>query len=141
MKAKIKVEKEFDIKVLMVNANVRYWEDSEINGENDTENGENIPCKEGSSWKPVIDVETGQILNWEIGKNASIHYKVVDEGTYELVDEDNSVIVGIYQDYVPRAMCPKENGYGDYIIMDIDENGYIQDWKFSEYHLEDFICD
>jgi hypothetical protein len=25
-------------------------------------------------------------------------------------------------------MYPKENGYGDYIIMDVDENGMIQDW-------------
>lgn len=33
--------------------------------------------------------------------------------------------------YVIDMMCPKENGYGDYIIMDIDENGIIQDWKPS----------
>lgn len=26
-------------------------------------------------------------------------------------------------------MCPKENGYGDYIIMNIDENGFIQGWE------------
>lgn len=32
---KLKVEKEFDIKTLVVSANVRYWEDSTINGVED----------------------------------------------------------------------------------------------------------
>lgn len=26
-------------------------------------------------------------------------------------------------------MCPADEGYGDYIIMNIDENGFIQGWK------------
>lgn len=26
-------------------------------------------------------------------------------------------------------MSPKENGYGDYIIMDVDENGVIEYWN------------
>ena len=33
-----------------------------------------------------------------------------------------------YEGYAPEFMCPKDRGYGDYIIMDIDENDYIQDW-------------
>ena len=28
-------------------------------------------------------------------------------------------------------MCPNEPGYGDYIIMGIDENGNIQDWDIE----------
>jgi hypothetical protein len=35
-------------------------------------------------------------------------------------------------------MRPKENGYGDYIVMDIDENGQIQKWTSN---LKDFIED
>jgi hypothetical protein len=35
-------------------------------------------------------------------------------------------------------MCPKENGYGDYVIMDIDKDGKILNWKPN---LEDFIYD
>ena len=26
-------------------------------------------------------------------------------------------------------MCPADDGYGDYIIMNIDENGFIQGWN------------
>ena len=26
-------------------------------------------------------------------------------------------------------MCINDNGYGDYIIMTVDENGVIEDWK------------
>jgi hypothetical protein len=32
-------------------------------------------------------------------------------------------------------MCPKENGYGDYVIMDIDSEGKIINWKVD---LSDF---
>jgi len=36
-------------------------------------------------------------------------------------------------------MCPKDSGYGDYIIMDIDKNGFIQNWSadFTEFQEED----
>ena len=37
--------------------------------------------------------------------------------------------------YVPDTLCPKEKGYGDYIVMDIDENGMIEDWDFD---IDDF---
>lgn len=78
MKIKIKVEKEFDICTLQVKADVRYWEDSEINGENDSKDGDNVPCKVNGNWCPEIDIEIGKILNWEQGKTAEIHYMVAD---------------------------------------------------------------
>lgn len=49
MKVKIKIEKEVEVTTLQVKAGVRYW-DSEVNGEPDTENGENVPCKNGELW-------------------------------------------------------------------------------------------
>ena len=61
-----------------VKAQIRYWEDTEVNGIDDTENGDNIPCKQGELWCPVINVATGIIENWEIGKTAKVHYKVAD---------------------------------------------------------------
>lgn len=123
-------------KKIMLKAYVRYWEDSTINGVEDTESGENIPCKTGENWCPLINVETGIIENWEIGKTASIHYKVVDCCGWELLDENNSVISSQEDGYVPRTLSPAENGYGDYIIMNIDEKGKIEKWKFN---IDDFI--
>jgi len=127
MKIKLAVEKDFEVKYLQVEAYVRYWEDSVVNGEEDV-TGSLIPCREGDAWKPLIDIENGVILNWVIGKTADIHYKVCDEGTYTLLDECKNAIIS-KEGYVPKIMCPKREGYGDYIIMDIDENGQISDWE------------
>lgn len=131
MKFVIKLEKEVDFKVLNVKANVRYWNDSEVNGEADTENGDNIPCKIGDLWCPEIDIETGKILNWKEGVSAEIHYKVVDGLAYEIKDDSGNVVLSAEDGYVPNTLSPKEIGYGDYIIMDIDESGQIQDWEFD----------
>lgn len=62
------------------------------------------------------------------GFNADVHYKVCDDFQCDILDKDMDVIES-YDGYVPKVMCPKDNGYGDYIIMDIDENGFIQGWN------------
>jgi len=137
MKVHIKTTKEVEIKTLVIHANVRYWEDATINGESD-EDGNIIPCKDGNLWKPIIDIDSGIIQNWDKGNKASIHFKVCDEGSYYLQDEEGNIILSIEANYVPRIACPKENGYGDYIIMDIDENGQIARW---DPNIEDFLDD
>lgn len=128
MKIQINISKEFDAKYLRAKRGVRFWEDASVNGVEDTEDGGNIPCKEGDYWCPLIDIDAGQILNWEKGKTASIHYKVCDDGTYFLLDAEKNEIKEI-NGYVPDVMCPAGKGYGDYVIMEIDENGFIQNWK------------
>lgn len=148
MKITMKVEREFDVKLLKVDAGVRYWDDAKVNGEYDTncEDSENpngsptIPCAEyirdrkrvlrGSNWRwrPVIDIESGQITNWTKGISANVHYKVCDDGIYTLLDSEGNGII-VIDGYVPEIMCPADAGYGDYIIMDIDENGFIQGWN------------
>ena len=129
MKATIMIEKKVNVKTLKVSAHARYWEDSIINGECAPEDGKDFPCKDGDNWCPIIDIDTGIITNWTKGVTAEIHFKVCDCGSYYLIDDNGDTVLSIKDDYVPRIMCPKENGYGDYIIMDIDENGQIQDWK------------
>lgn len=121
---------EVDAKFLFVDAGVRYWEDSLIDGVEDTD-GSLTPCRVSNRWMPQIDIESGLILNWEIGKSAEIHFKVCDDGTYRLLDARHIEIISIEDDYVPNCMCPGDQGYGDYIIMDIDANGYIQNWHFD----------
>lgn len=116
------------VALLYVDAGPRYFEDSTINGVPDTEEGDNMPCIVHGRWRPLIDIATGTILNWEKGKTASVHYKVCDDGVYILRDADcNDMLVK--DGYVPKCMCPTENGYGDYIIMNIDAEGKIQNWK------------
>lgn len=134
MKAKIKVEKEVEIKQLQVDAGVRYWEDATVNGQED-ENGDLIPCREGDAWKPVIDIDSGKILNWKQGVEADIHYKVCDDGIYRLVDDEGNTVLS-KGGYVPKIMSPEENGYGDYIIMKVDSEGQIANWRTT---IDDFF--
>lgn len=115
-------------KWLRVDAGVRYWEDATVNGEEDID-GSRIPRGDrgGGRWRPVIEVDTGRINGWPQGTTASVHYKVCDDGVYTLEAEDGTVIRS-HDGYVPDCMCPKEPGYGDYIIMDIGPDGVIAGW-------------
>jgi len=135
MKVKLKVEKEFDVIYLQAEVGVRYWEDSKVNGVED-EHGDLIPCRDGKYWKPLIELESGRIINWKQGVSANIHYKSVDCNTFKLLDSDKDIIKEI-EGYVIYMMCPVGNGFGDYVIMDIDENGFIQDWEVNFSEFED----
>ena len=133
MKVTIKQTVEKEVKTLLVRAGVRYWEDATVNGVEDEE-GKLIPCRTGDNWCPEIDIENGIITNWIKGIEANIHYKICDDGTYTLCDENNTAVL-IKDGYVPDIMCPEGEGYGDYIIMHVDENGKISNWKTD---IEDF---
>lgn len=54
----------------------------------------------------------------------------------DLVDENGNILLHAEDGYVPDTLCPAESGHGDYIIMNIDENGQIEDWEFN---VEDFV--
>lgn len=128
-----------DIKFLRIKAGVRYWENATVNGVEDTE-GELIPFKVGDNWCVTIDVDRGCICDWPQGVTAKVHYKVCDCGSYFLENDDLDTVLSIEENYVPKIACPKENGYGDYIIMDIDENGKIGNWNNdSEILLNGFV--
>jgi hypothetical protein len=111
-----------------VMAGVRYWEDATINGVEDID-GSLTPLKNGHCWCPVIHLEDGRVMDWPAGTAASIHFKICDEGEYWLLDEGKQRIAKWGGHYVPdEFMCPGDNGYGDYIIMNINADGEIQKW-------------
>lgn len=136
MNVKLKLATGVNLTTLIVHACVRYWEDAEVNGEDDTENGDNIPCKVGDNWKPIIDIDSGVITNWRQGTTAKIRYKVCDCCGWDLLDDKGNIVLQAEDGYVPDTLCPADNGYGDYIIMYIDENGKIEGWNFEP---DDFI--
>ena len=137
MKIKLKIEKEYNVKLLQVDAEVRYYDDAEIDGVEDDKDNPQMPCVEGLNWKPLIDIETGVVLNWTPGVKAHIHYKVCDQGIYSLLDEKQNVIIK-KDGYVPDILSPNGRGYGDYIQMNIDENGNIDNWKVDlDYFTEE----
>ena len=121
-------KKHVDIKQLSVSIEDHYWEDAEVNGVEDTD-GTLIPCRNGDKWEVDIDVDTGKILNWEQGKEAKIHYKVRDGGSYSLFDSNGTKRLRLDGCYVPDILAIDGSGYGDYIIITIDKDGFIKNWE------------
>lgn len=129
MKATVVVKKEVEITYLAVKA-----EDIEV------ENYVRLsPIDEDGNWCPKIDVSNGKIVNWEHNEAVSIHEKVRDSGSYTLIDSSGKAINDSENDYVPKCMCPQDSGYGDYIIMDISEEGFIQGWKFGQSDVDEIM--
>lgn len=116
------------VRFIEVDAGVSYWEDSTLNGKEDVEG--KMPFRNADIWKPIIELSTGKVLSWPEGNEASICYKVCDDGEYWLLDSDKQRLVKWKDYYVPdNILCVNANGYGDYIIFNIDSNGTIIGWQ------------
>lgn len=115
-----------------VSAAVRYWEDTTVNGVDDVD-GSLIPDRYGDNWMPVIRLEDGAVQEWPKGTTAEVHYKVCDAGEYWLLDADKNRIAKWGGYYVPDDfLCHGDDGYGDYIIMNINADGFVEGWKTPE---------
>lgn len=130
----VKMKKE--VTLLKAAMGVRYWEDGIVNGKADSEDCPTMPFAANGIWRLVIDIATGKILEWPHGVTASTHYKVCDDGVYSLIDS-NGDTVAEKDGYVPRMLSPKKDGFGDYAIMDIGEDGQICGWKPDLSYFED----
>jgi hypothetical protein len=117
MKTTVRIEKEVDIKTVLVQVPVRY-------GTEDIPS--DFPLRIGDVWTARIGVDDGIIDSWPQGQSGRLQMKVCDEGTYKLLDEKGEEIAAIYQDYVPNGLISGE--YGDYIDLIIDENGRVTNW-------------
>lgn len=135
---------EVPVKYLRARCGVRYWEDGTINDVEDKD-GSLIPLRRGTAadnddtgggdWCPTIDLDTGIIKDWPAGVVANLHYKVCDDGDYELLDADFGLVKKI-DGYVPMMMCPLDDGDGDYVIMQIDGTGQIANWSVDLSNFE-----
>lgn len=122
-------QKEISFKYLQFDVEPRYWEGAVINGESD-EDGDNVPFKFGTQWKPLIDLESGSVVDWPSGVTASFHFKFCDADDYYLLDESKEIIATHNNYYVPDGLlCYGDDGYGDYIIFSVDESGKIINYE------------
>lgn len=112
---------------LVARAGVRYWEDATVNDVEDAD-GDLIPGRVGDDWWVQLRLADGVIEGWPAGTSADVHYKVCDDGQYWLLDASGTA-VGYYDGYVPAHLCHGDNGYGDYIILKIDGEGRIADYR------------
>lgn len=115
-----------NVQFISVFAQVRYWEDGTLNGKDDVEG--NMPLRVKDEWCPIINFHTGYVCDWPCNVEADIHYKVCDAGDYYLLDVNQERIAKYKDHYVPD-MLAFGKGYGDYIILKIDKEGYIEGWK------------
>jgi hypothetical protein len=118
-----------EVKYLKAECGVRYWEDGEVNGIEDTD-GTLIPLRVKDAWCPTIYLTTGAIEDWPDGMIADVHYKVCDDGVYQLLDAEKNIVRSI-SGYVPKIMCPGDSGHGDYVIMTIGPDGKIVGWRVN----------
>lgn len=127
MKCTVTTSQEYEVKSIAIDAGVRYWEDAEIDGLDDDNDNPQMYGYVDGRWKITIDIETGHIAGWN-GKTAKVFYKVCDDGVYSLLDSNGNVVVK-KEMYVPDILCIGNSGYGDYIIFNVDKNGYIEKWN------------
>lgn len=124
--------------VLHLKAYVRYWNDCDIIGvdkivdEEDILSGTkpSVPCavseERGWAWEPIIDVENGLITNWEKGVELVTNFKVCDECAFTYFEDMENKLS--YDNYVPDFLSINGKGYGDYIMITVDSDGYIKNW-------------
>lgn len=124
-----------DAAFIVVDAGVRYWEDATVDLIEDND-GTLIPFRVGDRWRPTIRIADGVILDWPSGTVARVHYKVCDNGTYQLLDAERRPMASI-GGYVPNCLSPGDRGYGDYIILDIDGAGRIAGWEAPTDYADD----
>lgn len=111
-----------------VSAEVRYWEDANVNGVND-DDGTLIPGRSGDRWCAVIGLEDGAVMDWPAGTTADICYKICDQGEYWLLDAERRRIAKWGGHYVPDDTLCGGKGYGDYIEIMIGADGHVECWR------------
>ena len=116
MKIHIPTTKEVDVAFVSVILPVRYG---------DEDIPYDFPLRINETWSAIIEVDTGKIHDWPQGKTGSLYMKVCDSGVYTLLDRDRAEIAQ-RNDYVPHGLIPGD--YGDYVDLNIDEEGIITNW-------------
>jgi hypothetical protein len=117
MKATVKIEQEIEIKSIRLALAVR-CEGEDIPND--------FPMRNGEMWTATVEIDTGKIIGWPVGKSGSVKMKVCDSGTYTLIGADGSTVAEIGGDYVPHGVVPGE--YGDYVNLQINADGVITNW-------------
>ena len=85
-----------------------------------------FPFRIGETWAAAVDIDTGKIRDWPVGRTADIHLTVKDGGTYTLLNAEGKVVAAIEEDYVPHRIVP--GSFGDTVELSIAGDGTITNW-------------
>lgn len=122
MKAIVKVEKEVDIRTVLIDIAPRHIGDSD---DDDMPTDFPLLNADKTAWVASVDIDTGAIAGWPTGDKRTMHAKVCDAGIYKLIDSEGNEVAS-KSGYVPNGVVP--GSFGDYVELDIDESGIITNW-------------
>ena len=117
MKIKIPTIIEEDVATIRIIAAVNYGEEEIPN---------DFPGRKGDLWMAKIEIATGRLIDWPVGRAADMHLTVKDGGNYALVTVDGREVAKREDNYVPHGIIP--GNYGDTIELLIGADGVITNW-------------
>ena len=165
MKIKRIIKTEQDVKYLKATMGVRYWVDCNYSDDNGKSWNLNFPDTDEESERIkkltpcvvrknigygdydylelIIDLTEGKVLNWKDGFCLHTSYKVCDDGEYIFLDENMNEIVNITKEYgqyyVPDFLSIEDSGYGDYVNININGDGTIQNFDAMKCEIENYF--
>ena len=91
----------------------------------------------------IIDLNEGKILNWTDGFCLKTSYKVCDDGKYVFLYENEKEAVNITkqynQHYVPVFLSLEDEGYGDYVYLNINGDGTIEHFERMKKLIKEYF--
>ena len=102
-----------------------------------------IGYRESNYLELLIDLNEGKVLNWQNGFCLKTHYKVCDDGEYVFLDKDMNEVVNITKEYdqyyVPNFLAIEGNGLGDYVYININGNGNIENFNCMKTEIKSYF--
>ena len=155
MKVKVTKPVDIDLRYLKARMGVRYWVDCEyskdngetwIDPEDDDEETDakviaDMPFVEPETnrwgttnyWNILIDLDKGKVVDWPKGFCIHTNFKVCDDGEYSFLDDQKNEVINITKEYdqyyVPDFLALEDSGYGDYVYINIDGDGHIENFQ------------
>ena len=129
-----------NLKYAQCELRIRNWEDFTVNGKEDDNDNPKTPfAKDKKYWCPLIDIDEGKIVGWPQGVTLDVCAKTCDENIIYFFDENKNAIewfdekeqevLSCYDGYVPEFLDPSGEGYGDYVELTVDEDGYVKNFE------------
>lgn len=127
-----------DIKYIRAEGAFYHLDDCDVDDPNKNVDWYNLPfVKEvnketgSGSIDMTINIDTGKILIDNSDYTFNIYYKTVDNLEYTCYNKDWN-IVGKFRDYTPLLFSQYENGFGDYMGLNVGYNGRIEGWNVTD---------
>lgn len=153
MELTVTIPRKVKAKYLYCYIQPRYWEDADINNEEDNKEGTlfkkffshylmspkmmmNLGLPERWSndfFRIVIDLDNGCVNDWPKGIKADFYYKSCDMNVFTLLDKDHNTIYSTPEGETEYVIGPKfMNDFGDYFVLKVNEDGKIINYNFEE---------